>query len=133
LAAISRETQFFFGPMAGGMVPHVKAGRLKALAVGGAARSAVLPDVPTVAESGMPAYQSYGWFGLLAPAKTPQPIIMRLNKAIVEAVSAADLKQKFVDIGVDATSNSPEEFGKFIREQLSLYRKVVRELGIKFD
>lgn len=132
-AAMSRETHFFFGPMAGGMVPLVKAGRLKALAVGGAARSAVLSDVPTVAESGMPAYKSYGWFGLLAPAKTPKPIITRLNKAIAEAVNAADLKQKFLDIGVDTTSNSPEEFDKFIREQLSLYRKVVRELGIKFD
>jgi len=132
-ATLARETQFYFGPMAGGLVPHVKAGRLKALAVGGARRSAVLPDVPTAAESGLPAYKSYGWFGLLAPARTPKPLIARLNRAVVEAVGSTGVARKFVELGVDTASNSPDEFAQFIREQLTLHRKLVRELGIKFE
>ncbi len=132
-ATIARETHFYFGPIAGGIVPQVKAGRLKALAVGGNARSAVLPEVATVAESGLPGYRNYGWFGLLAPARTPSAIITRLNQAVADVVKAPEVTQKFVELGVDPASNSPEEFGKFIREQLALHRKLVQELGIKFE
>lgn len=132
-ATISRETQFYFGPMAGGSVPHVRAGRLKALAVGGAKRSPVLPEVPTVAESGLPAYNAAGWFGLFAPAKTPRAIVTRLNQAVVKAMSAPDVMQKFVDLAVDPVSNTPEEFGRFVREQLETHRRLVTQLGIKFD
>ncbi len=132
-ATIARETHFYFGPIAGGSVPQVKAGRLKALAVGGGGRSAVLPDVPTVAESGLPGYRNYGWFGLLAPAGTPRPIIAKLNNAVGDVVKAPDVVQKFVALGVDPASNTPEEFASFIREQLALHRRVVQELGIRFD
>ena len=132
-ATIARETHFYFGPMAGGLVPHVRAGRLKALAVGGAKRSAVLPEVPTAGESGLSTYKSYGWFGLLAPAGTPQPIIARLNRAVADAVSSPEVTQRFVEIGVDPERNSPEEFDRFIRDQLALHRKLVREEGIKFE
>ena len=131
-ATIAGETQFYFGPMAS-MIPQVKAGRLKALAVGGAKRSATLPDVPTVAESGVPAYKAYGWFGLLAPAGTPKPLVARLHKAVVEAVSSNDAKQQLAQIGVEPASTTPEEFDRFIREQLELHRKIVKDLGIKFD
>ena len=132
-ATIARETHFYFGPMAGGSVPHVRAGRLKALAVGGAKRSPVLPEVPTVAESGLPAYNAAGWFGLFAPAKTPREIVTRLNQAVVKAMSAPDVMQKFVDLAVDPVSNTPEEFGRFVREQLETHRRLVTQLGIKFD
>ncbi|HWI15127.1 MAG TPA: tripartite tricarboxylate transporter substrate binding protein [Burkholderiales bacterium] len=131
-ATIAGETQFYFGPMAS-MVPQVKAGRLKALAVGSAKRSATLPDVPTVAESGVPAYKAYGWFGLLAPAGTPRAIIARLNKAVVDAVSSNEAKQQLIQVGAEAASTTPEEFDRFIREQLELHRKIVKDLGIKFD
>ena len=132
-ATIARETQFYFGPMAGGTVPHVKAGRLKALAVGGAKRSPVLPEVPTVAESGLPAYQSSGWFGLLAPAGTPTALIARLNQAVVAAVASPDVKQRFFDIAVDPASNTPAEFASFVRDQLAVHRQLVQKLGMKFD
>ena len=132
-ATIARETQFYFGPMAGGSVPHVRAGRLRALAVGGAKRSLVLPDVPTVAESGLPAYQAAGWFGLFAPAGTPRPVVVRLNRAVATAMSAPDVTQKFVDLAVDPVSNTPEEFGRFVREQLDVHRQLIQKLGIRFD
>ena len=132
-ATLGRETHFYFGPMAGGSVAHVKAGRLKALAVGGAKRSPVLPDVPTVAESGLPAYKAAGWFGLFAPAKTPRTIVAQLNQAVVKAASAPDVVQKFVDLAVDPVSNTPEEFGRFVREQLEYHRAAVEKLGIRFD
>lgn len=132
-ATMANETQFYFGPMAGGLVPHVKSGRLRALAVGGTSRSPALPEVPTATESGLPAYKNYGWFGLMAPAKTPRPIIDKLNQAVAKATSSPDVKQKFVDIGVDPAHTTPEELGKFVYEQLVLHKKVVQELGIKFD
>ncbi len=131
-ATMSGETQFYFGPMAS-MTSQVQAGKLKALAVGGLKRSPTLPDIPTVAEAGIPTYQSFGWFGLLAPAKTPKAIIVRLNAATATAVNAPDIAQKFLQLGVDPVSNSPEEFTRFIADQLVRYKTAVRELGIKAD
>ena len=132
-ATLARETQFYFGPMAGGTVPHVRAGRLKALAVGGAKRSPVLADVPTVAESGLPAYNSAGWFGLFVPAGTPRTIVVRLNQAVVQAVNSPEVAQKFFEIAVDPASNTAEEFARFVREQLAVHRRLVEKLGMKFD
>ena len=132
-ATIGNETQFYFGPMAGGTIPHVKAGRLKALAVGGAKRSPVLPDIPTVAESGVPSYKNAGWFGLFAPAHTPPPIIARLNHAVVKSMSSPDVAQKVLDLAVDPVSGTPEELRRFVVEQLEFHRNMVARLGIKFD
>ena len=131
-ATIANETQFYFGPMAS-MIPQVKAGRLKALAVGGDKRSATLPEIPTVMESGVPTYKAYGWFGLLAPTGTPQPILARLHQATLDAVASAEVKQQLHQIGVEAASTTPAEFDRFIRDQLELHRRVVRDLGIRFD
>ena len=132
-ATIGNETQFYFGPMAGGTIPHVKAGRLKALAVGGAKRSPALPEVPTVAESGVPSYKNAGWFGLFAPARTPAVIITRLNQAVVKTMSAPDVTQKFLELAVDPVSGTPEELRRFVAEQLEFHRIMVAKLGIKFD
>ncbi len=131
-ATMSGETQFYFGPMAS-MTSQVQAGKLKALAVGGIKRSPTLPDIPTVAEAGIPSYQSFGWFGLLAPAKTPKPIIAKLHTATVRAVTAPDIGQKFLQLGVDPVHNTPEEFGRFIADQLVRYKAAVKELGIQAD
>ena len=132
VATMSGETQFYFGPMAS-MTSQVQAGKLRALAVGGLKRSPTLPDIPTVAEAGIPTYQSFGWFGLLAPAKTPKAIIARLNAATATAVNAPDIAQKFLLLGVDPVRNSPEEFTRFIADQLVRYKTAVKELGIKAD
>jgi len=131
-ATIAGETQFYFGPMAS-MVQHAKAGRLKPLAVGGTSRSPAVPEVPTMTEAGFPAYKSFGWFGLLAPAGTPKPIIARLNKATVAAVNSPDVKQQLVQVGAESASNSPEELTRFIAEQLEIHRRLVKDLGIRFE
>jgi tripartite-type tricarboxylate transporter receptor subunit TctC len=131
-ATMSGETQFYFGPMAS-MTSQVQAGKLKAIAVGGIKRSPTLPDIPTVAEAGIPSYQSFGWFGLLAPAKTPRTIITRLHAATVSAVNAPDIGQKFLQLGVDPVHNTPDEFGRFIADQLVRYKAAVKELGIQAD
>lgn len=131
-ATMSGETQFYFGPMAS-MTAQVQAGKLKALAVGGIKRSPTLPDIPTVAEAGISAYQSFGWFGMLAPARTPKAIITRLQAATVSAVTAPDIGQKFLQLGVDPVHSTPEEFGRFIADQLVRYKSAVKELGIKGD
>lgn len=131
-ATMSGETQFYFGPMAS-MTSQVQAGKLKALAVGGLKRSPTLPDVPTVAEAGIPSYQSFGWFGLMAPAKTPKPVIQKLHAATVAAGNSPDIAQKFLQLGVDPVHNTPDEFGRFVADQLVRYKAAVKELGIQAD
>lgn len=132
-ATIANETQFYFGPMAGGTIPHVKAGRLRALAVGGAKRSPTVPDVPTVAESGVPSYKNAGWFGLFAPARTPPAVIAKLNQAIVRTMSSPDVVQRFLEIAVDPVSGTPDELRRFVAEQLAFHREMVARLGLRFD
>jgi tripartite-type tricarboxylate transporter receptor subunit TctC len=115
------------------MTSQVQSGKLKAIAVGGIKRSPTMPDIPTVAESGVPTYQSFGWFGLMAPAKTPKAILQKLHQATVTAVGSAEIAQKFMQLGVDPVTNSPEEFGKFVADQLVRYKSAVKELGIQAD
>ena len=132
-ATAAGEAHINFGPMPGSMVALVKAGKVKPLAVGGSARSPTLPEVPTMAEAGLPAYQSSGWYGLLAPAGTPRAIIAKLNHAVVATVNATDTKQLLLNVGGEPASDTPEVFAKFIRDQLALHRKIVQEEGIKFE
>ena len=113
------------------VLSHVKAGKLKALAVTGAQRSATLPDVPTVAESGLPGYQAVGWFGLLAPAATPQAIVKKLSADVNSVLAQADTRAKMQAMGADPGGNTPEEFGSFIREDQAKWSKLMREAGIK--
>jgi tripartite-type tricarboxylate transporter receptor subunit TctC len=115
------------------MTAQVKGGKLKALAVGGLKRSPLLAEVPTVAESGIASYQSFGWFGMLAPAKTPKAIIAKVHAGLVEAVRSTDVSQKFLQLGVDPVHNTPDEMERFIADQLMRYRKAVKELDIKAD
>lgn len=131
-ATMSGETQFYFGPIAS-MAGQVKAGKLRALAVGGTQRSPLLPAVPTVAEAGVPAYQSFGWFGMLAPARTPRPIISTLHRAIVDVVRSPDVGDKLLQLGVDPVHSTPDEMARFVADQLTRYRAAVRELDIKAD
>ena len=131
-ATMANETQFYFGPIAG-MVPFVEAGSVKALAISGETRSPSLPDVPTIAEAGMPEYKAVGWFGLLAPAGTPPAVIDRLSAAVAEAVKSPDVVTALRAQGIEPKSNSPGEFSIFIKEQLDLHRKLVDEAGLKFE
>jgi tripartite-type tricarboxylate transporter receptor subunit TctC len=113
--------------------PHVKAGKLKALAVTGSTRSPLLPDVPTVAEQGFPGFEAIVWFGVLAPAKTPPAIVERLNKELVAAINSPKLKTLLESQGAQTVANTPAAFTKRIGSEIDKWRKVVQASGAKLD
>jgi tripartite-type tricarboxylate transporter receptor subunit TctC len=112
--------------------PQIKAGRVRALAVTSLKRSPLLPEVPTVDESGVPGYEDITFNGLVAPAATPREILARLNRAVADAVRAPDLYNRFLERGVELkASASPEEFTEHVRAEFEKKRRLVREAGIK--
>ena len=112
------------------VMQHIKAGRLKALAVTSAKPSEHAPGVPTVSEAGVPSYVVDVWFGIMAPAATPKPIIDKLNKQIVKILNQSDVKTKFAGLGVDVVGNSPAEAAKYLDETAAIWAKVVKEAGV---
>ncbi len=115
------------------VLPFIKSGRLKPLAVSSAARSRALPDLPTVAESGLPGFDVTVWFAVLAPAATPRDIVNRLNAEIVKAINTPDMRQRLAQQGADAIGNTPEEFAAIIKRDLAKWAKVVKDANIKLD
>jgi tripartite-type tricarboxylate transporter receptor subunit TctC len=113
------------------MMPHVKSGRIRPLGVTLLKRLEILPDVPTVAEAALPGFKTSQWFGFLAPAGTPAPVIDRLHKALVRAAGSPEVKSRLAAQGVDVVSTSPKEFAKVIREELAQWASVVKAAGIK--
>ena len=120
-------------PGTAGMVGHIKAGKLRALAVTGAKRSPQLPDVPTVMESGVPGYEAYVWMGLLAPKGTPQPIIDKLYRELVPVMASPEVKTYMSGAGIEIVGSTPAEFGQFFRSEKDLWAKVIRDTGAKID
>ena len=112
------------------VMQHVAAGKLKALAVTSAKRSATLPDLPTAAESGLPGYEAIGWFGLLAPAATPRELVARISGDANKVLADPDVKQKTIALGAEPSGNSPEQFARFIRDDQAKWSKLMRERGI---
>jgi tripartite-type tricarboxylate transporter receptor subunit TctC len=129
-ATMANDTQFYFGPMAG-MVPFIEAGSVKALGVSGDARSPSLPNIPTMSEAGQPKYKAIGWFGLLAPAGTPAPIVARLSDAVAEAVKSPEVITGLRVQGIEPASSRPQAFAVFVREQLELHKKLAEEVDLK--
>jgi tripartite-type tricarboxylate transporter receptor subunit TctC len=115
------------------MMPHLKAGRLRALGVASLKRSPQLPEVSTISEAGVPGFEAANWFGMLAPAKTPQWIITRLSEALVKGVRSPDIQAQFIALGADPVGSSPPEFAAFIRRETERYAKVIRIAGVKLD
>ena len=113
------------------VMPHVQAGRLKALAVTSAKRASTLPSLPTAAESGLPGYEALGWFGLLAPAATPRAIVEKASADANAVLALADVKEKLLGLGSEPSGNKPEEFAVFIREDQAKWAKLMNTLGIK--
>ncbi|MDB5863496.1 MAG: transporter substrate-binding protein, partial [Betaproteobacteria bacterium] len=113
--------------------PHVKSGRLRLLAVSSGKRMASIPDVPTVAESGLPGFETGSWQGVLAPPATSREIVTRLNVEIVRILSAPDMKEKLATQGADVLTMWPEQFGEFIRKEKARWAKVVKDSGARFD
>ncbi len=126
------QVPIFFANMASSL-GHVKAGKLRALAVTSAKRSAALPDVPTVAEAGVPGYEVYEWNAIFAPAQTPPAVIARLTEAIHAAVRAPEVRTRIEALGGEIADYGPAEAGRFVRGQTELWGSVVRTAGIKVD
>ena len=116
-------------PGTAGMVGHIKAGKLRALAVTGATRSPQLPDVPTVMESGVPGYEAYVWMGLLAPRGTPAPIVDKLQRAVVAVLALPEVKGYMATAGIEVVGSTPAEFGRFFRSEKELKSRSVRKSG----
>jgi tripartite-type tricarboxylate transporter receptor subunit TctC len=115
------------------LLPQIQAGAIKALAVGGKLRVASLPDLPTMAELGYPQIEADNWYGLVAPAKTPRPIIAKLNAAAVAAMKTAEVREKLAPQGAILVGDSPEEFTEYIRSEIAKWAKVVQAAGIKVN
>jgi tripartite-type tricarboxylate transporter receptor subunit TctC len=120
-------------PGLAGMLPHIKSGKLRALAVTGAHRSPQLPEVPTLAESGFTGYSAYVWLGLLAPRGTPEPIIERLNRELVAALDTPEVKGYMANASIEALGSTPAEFGAFFRAERDNWARVIKETGAKLD
>jgi len=129
-ATMSGEVSLIFGGIAQS-ARLVEAGRLRAIAVSGARRSPVLPNVPTVAESGLPGFEAGSWYGLLAPAATPRAIVERLNRDVLRALKLPEVRDKLLAEAFDIPLDTPDEFAAHIRADVPKWAKVVKEAGIK--
>ena len=112
-------------------LPHARSGKLRALAVTGAARSSLIPELPTVAEAGLAGYAVTAWFGLLAPAATPTEIIAQLNGEIVKSLRTTQMKERLAALGADAAAGSPADFAAFLRNEMTKWAQVVKSAGIR--
>jgi tripartite-type tricarboxylate transporter receptor subunit TctC len=126
------QVDLMFDSMASAL-PFVKSGKLKALAQTGAKRVAAVPDLPTVAESGLPGYDVAGWFGLFAPAGTPRPIIAKLSAEISQVLALPDVKERYATLGAEPGVADPDQFGAFLRSEIVKWAKVIRDSGAKAE
>jgi tripartite-type tricarboxylate transporter receptor subunit TctC len=129
---LSGEVQLMFSSMVA-IVPHIKAGKLRAIAVTGKKRSPLLPEVPTIAESGLPGYEAGSWYGILAPAGTPRDIVMKLNAEIVKALKQPEVRERLASEGAEAIGGTPEEFAAHIKAELTRLGKVIGDARIRMD
>jgi tripartite-type tricarboxylate transporter receptor subunit TctC len=113
--------------------PFVQGGRLRLLATTGSRRIAEYPDVPTVAEAAVPGYAVYTWFGVVAPAGVPPPVLTRLHAALVQALTSPEMRRQFTNQGAEVVANTPAEFSAFLREEVAKWNKVIRDSGARVD
>ncbi len=129
-AVLGGEIDSVFSDMAV-VLPHVQAGRLRALAVTGLKRTPLVPGMPTVAESGLPGFDMTSWWGVLGPAGLPQPIVTQLNTELARILRSPDVQKNFATLGVDAATSTPEEFSALIRSEFAKYAKLIQDIGIE--
>lgn len=122
---------FFSGVSSGS--GHVRAGKLRALGVTTTRRSSALPDVPTIAEAGLPGYEVDAWYGLLAPAATPPAIVARLNRDLAQLLSTTEMKERLLTAGVDARASTPAEFSNLIARDIARWSEVVKKARIPME
>ncbi len=126
------QVQLMFNSMPS-VLPLVKSGKLKGLAVGSAQRSPAIPDIPTVAEAGVPGFENVTWYGMFAPAKTPHDIIVKLNQQVVKILAEPEIAQRLASQGAEPRSSTPEELVKFMRMESARWKKVIQAAGIKLE
>ncbi|HEX9686622.1 MAG TPA: tripartite tricarboxylate transporter substrate binding protein [Burkholderiales bacterium] len=131
-AAISGEASVGF-PSTSAVIPHVRAGKLRALAVTTPKRSSMAPDVPTMSEAGIPGYDVTTWYGLVVPAGTPKEVVVRLHGAAIAALDHSAVKKRFAQTDLEPNASTPEQFGEYIRGEIAKWAKVIRESGIKVE
>jgi tripartite-type tricarboxylate transporter receptor subunit TctC len=129
-ALISGEVKLGFGPILPA-IPHVKAGRIKALGVTGLKRALAAPDVPTIAEQGLPGFHVDSWYGVFVPAKTPKPIVARLNAELVRILALPDVKERLSRDGVEPAGSTPEHLNSIVQAEKKVWTQVIRQANIK--
>jgi len=132
VALLAGEVSLSFGSVTT-VLPQVRANRLKALAVTGAKRSSMVPELPTIAEAGVPGYALNSWYGVLAPARTPRQIVAKLSTEIVRILNLADVRAKLLQEGVDPEGTTPQEFSAFIRAEVEKWPRLVKAAGARID
>ena len=115
------------------VAPHAKSGRLRALAITTANRSAAWPDLPTVSESGLKGYESIAWYGMVAPAGLPPAVLAKLSDVMIKGTRAADMRDTLINQGAEPVGNTPEEFSAFIKSETAKYARVIKDAGVKAD
>ena len=128
-AVLAGEIDLVFSDMAV-VLPHVQAGRLRALAVTGPKQTPLVPGIPTVSESGVPGFNMTSWWGMFGPAGVPQPVVTRLNTELVRILKLPEVQKTFATLGVDAATSTPEELGALVRSEVPKYAKLISEIGI---
>lgn len=131
-ALLGGQVQLYFATISTAL-PHIKSGKLRALGVTSAKRSTAAPEFPTIAEAGVPGYQHTSWVGMLAPAKTPQPIVTRLNSEVVKTLESPQMKALLLRDGLEVDTTTPEEFARDIREQIEKWKKLIQAAGIRAE
>jgi tripartite-type tricarboxylate transporter receptor subunit TctC len=114
-------------------MPHVKSGKLRVIAVTGAKRSALLPEIPTVAEAGLRGFDVTSWYGMFGPAALSRDVVSRVNGDIAAVLGSADMKERLASSGADPAPTTPEELGKLVREEIAKWAKVVADSGARVD
>lgn len=114
-------------------LPQIRSGRVRALGVASPKRSTLVPDLPTIAEGGVPGYEAYSWAAIVAPAATPREAVARLNAEIVKVLNAPDVRQRLLDAGAEAMPSSPEQFGLMLKAEMTKWAKVIKERNIQAD
>jgi len=113
------------------LYPQVKAGRLRGIAVASAKRLTLLPELPSIAEAGVPGYESTTWFGPLAPAKTPKDIIVKINTQLMQTLQSPDVRERFAAEGIEALGGTPDQFAEYIRSEIARWGRVIKEAGVR--
>jgi tripartite-type tricarboxylate transporter receptor subunit TctC len=120
-------------PTIPGALPHAQAGRLRALGVSGAKRSPAAPDVPTIAEAGVPGYESTNWYGIAAPAGTPGAIVAKLNREIGQIVVQPEVRAKLLSLGMETEASPPDKYAEYLRAEMAKWAKVIKATGLRIE